>query len=112
MRRHRWVIGLAAVLSIVGCDAAATKGSIHGTITMTGGPHGAAPAAAAGTVVVTRKGRQVGKKKVAQGAEFRFDLVSGAYRVSVEGVNGACETVGVTVRAGADQAVPLTCQRK
>jgi hypothetical protein len=118
--RFIWGIAIAAVVLSLGACGDRTEGgsgdgpagSVHGDIQMTGGPRGAPPVGAAGTVVVTRKGHEVGKQDVPDGGQFRFSLPAGSYRLSVKGAGGACVATDVTVSAGGDQGVTLICQRK
>jgi phage-related baseplate assembly protein len=100
-----------------GCGAEATPpagpaGVVHGTIALTGGLSGASAAPGAGTVVVTRDGDEVTRQRVAVGQEFSFALAPGRYRLTATGIDGACEPVRVTVAAGTDHTVSVTCQRK
>ena len=87
-------------------------GTVHGTITMTGGPRGASPAGAAGTVVAKKGGKQVARQDVAEGQQFSFQLSAGKYQLSVSGASLPCADTAVTVAAGADQNVVLVCSRK
>lgn len=107
---------LLTTVLLTGCahpagDDRAT-GTVHGTITMVGGPPGASPIAAAGTVVATKDGRQVARQDVAAGRQFSFRLPAGEYRLSVSGAGVPCEAATVTVAAGADQRVALVCSIK
>ncbi len=111
------ILALSLATAMGGCGAEATPpagpaGTVHGTIVVTGGPSGASPAPAAGTVVVTRDGDEVTRQRVAVGQEFTFALVPGRYRLTATGLDGACEPVRVTVAAGTDHTVSVTCQRK
>lgn len=104
---------VVAALAVTGCGTSAgPTGSVHGAIMLTGGPSQASPAAAPGTVVVSRDGDEVARQTVAGGQEFRFALPAGRYTLSVKGVDGVCAAADVTVTASADRAVSLTCQRK
>jgi hypothetical protein len=109
------LIALVGAVGACGHDALPSNGPsgmIHGGIVMTGGPRGASPVAGAGTVLVTHDGDEVARQKVADGGEFSFGLAPGKYRVTVAGVDGACDKPSVTVVANADRAVSVTCQRK
>lgn len=105
------------VFAVGGCaSSSATSGgptgTVHGMIVLTGGPAGASPVGAGGTVVVTKDGDEVAHQTVADGGEFQFSLSAGKYRLSVRGVSGACVDQDVTVVASSDHAVSLICQRK
>jgi phage-related baseplate assembly protein len=106
---------LAAAVGGCGADPippAGPAGTVHGTILLTGGPSGTSPAPAAGTIVVTRDGDEVTRQRMAEGQEFSFALVPGRYRLTAKGVDGACEPVRVTVAAGTDHTVAVTCRRE
>ena len=106
---------LIAMVGACGHDALPSNGpsgTIHGNIVMTGGPRGASPVNGAGTVLVTRDGDEVARRKVAVGDEFSFALAPGTYRLATSGVDGACDKPSVTVVANADRPVSVTCQRK
>jgi hypothetical protein len=110
------IVALLLAATVGGCGAEPTPpagpaGVVHGTIVLTGGPSGASPAPAAGTVVVTRDGDEVTRRHVAVGQEFSFALVPGRYRLTATGVGGACEPVRVTLAAGTDHTVSVTCRR-
>ncbi|WP_327001414.1 hypothetical protein OHA72_40715 [Dactylosporangium sp. NBC_01737] len=107
----------AAALAAGGCGGGSAgsdgpAGTVHGTIVQSGGPRGASPGGAPGTVIVRRGGAEVGRQDVAEGKEFTFSLSPGRYRLSVQGVNGACVDADITVTASSDQSVELLCQRK
>jgi hypothetical protein len=111
------ILALSLAAAVGGCGAeaippAGPAGTVHGTIVLTGGPSGASPAPAAGTVVVTRDGDEVTRQWVAVREEFTFALAPARYRLTVTGLDAACEPVRVTVAAGTDHTVSVTCQRK
>jgi hypothetical protein len=116
LRSLALVGALSLAATVGGCGAEPTPpagpaGVVHGTIVLTGGPSGASSAPGAGTVVVTRDGDEVTRQRVAERQEFSFALAPGRYRLTATGVDGACDTVGVTVAAGTDHAVSVTCHR-
>lgn len=119
MRISTMLAGGAALLAaalLAGCarpagDGGAT-GTVHGTITMVGGPRGASPFGGGGTVVATKDGRQVARQDVAAGRQFSLRLPVGKYRLSVSGAGAPCEAATVNVAAGADQQVALFCSIK
>jgi hypothetical protein len=65
-----------------------------------------------GVVVVTSGGRTVARQTVAEGAEFRFSLPPGTYRLSVGDDGKTCQHLDVTVAGGSDQTVDLVCRLK
>jgi hypothetical protein len=108
---------IASALAVAGCGGGSVAGggptgTVHGMIVLTGGPRGASPVGAGGTVVVTKHGDEVAHQNVAEGNEFQFSLSAGKYRLSVRGVSGSCVDQEITIVASADQAVSLICQRK
>jgi len=110
-------LAIAVICSASGCGGGSSgsdgpSGTVHGTIVLSGGPPGASPAGAPGTVVVARDGAEVSRQNVADGQQFTFSLSPGEYRLSVHGVDGACVDTNVTVTASSDQSVDLLCQRK
>ncbi len=109
-------VALFAAALLAGCGASAAgdnqpTGTVHGMITLTGGPRGASPVGAAGTVIAKRSGKQVARQDVADGQQFSFQLPAGKYVLSAGG-GLPCEDATVTVTAGADQSVALICSRK
>ena len=114
------IAGVAALVAAValaapaGCrqggGPAAATGSVHGTILRVGGPAGTPSRSGAGTVTAaTEDGRQMGRQRLAAGQQFSFRLPADRYRLSVSGTDLQCPDVTVTVGAGTDQAVSLSC---
>src|SRR4051794_28908339 len=68
----RRLVVVIAVLALGGCAGHGPTGTVHGMITMTGGPRQASPAGAPGTVVASRHGGEVARQKVADGAGSAF----------------------------------------
>jgi hypothetical protein len=58
-----------------GSEGGAT-GTVHGTLTLTGGPRLAAPVSAARTVIAKKDGKQVARQDVAQGQRFSLPTVT------------------------------------
>jgi hypothetical protein len=99
--------------AVTGCGAGRDgDGTVHGTVTSTGGPSGAPAEATAGTVTATGGGHRIARQTVAAGQEFSFRLVAGTYRLSVSDAGPSCADETVTVAAGTDQSVSLICPRK
>ena len=110
-------VAMLAAAVLAGCAretgaASQATGTVHGMITMTGGPRGASPAAAAGTVIAEKGGKQVARQNVTQRQQFSFPLPAGTYELSVSGAGLPCADATVTVAAGTDQNVALVCSRK
>jgi hypothetical protein len=117
VRPRHVILCVLAAAAVAGCggDPAAPGGplgTVHGMIVVSGGPPGATPHGAAGTVLVTRGGAVAGRQDVAEGGQFRFSLDPGPYRLSVRGVGGACVARDVTVAAASEQTVDLVCRWK
>jgi hypothetical protein len=95
-----------------------SDGTIHGTVIAFGGPvvvTSAGPSQGAGrgldAVVVVLSGSQtVASQRVVAGSPYRFTLPAGRYRLAVTQTGGGCPTVDLTISAGTDREVDLTCQ--
>jgi hypothetical protein len=111
--------GVVAVAALIpagcggngGTDSGAT-GTVHGTITMSGGPPGAQSAGGSGTVTAKKGSTEVATQTVAEGQQFSFTLPTGKYRLSVSNAGLPCIDATVTITTNTDRSVPLVCSRK